>query len=97
MRYLQIVEIQKGLSLFVPFSSHMNLQIVEIQKGLSHTELITTAMANLQIVEIQKGLSHRITPKQKVKNLQIVEIQKGLSLFCFAKVQQIPDIECVFA
>ena len=30
-------------------------------------------------------------------NLQIVEIQKGLSLFCFAKVQQIPDIECVFA
>ena len=30
-------------------------------------------------------------------DLQIVEIQKGLSLFCFAKVQQIPDIECVFA
>ena len=33
----------------------------------------------------------------KTIDLQIVEIQKGLSLFCFAKVQQIPDIECVFA
>ena len=32
-----------------------------------------------------------------INNLQIVEIQKGLSLFCFTKVQQISDIECVFA
>ncbi len=51
---------------------------------------------NLQIVEIQKGLSH---PMSSINDsyLQIVEIQKGLSLFCFTKVQQISDIECVFA
>ena len=51
----------------------------------------------LQIVEIQKGLSREIKESVTEIHLQIVEIQKGLSLFCFAKVQQIPDIECVFA
>ena len=72
-----------------------NLQIVEIQKGLSQT-LVQHDFEDLQIVEIQKGLSRSKVVSIYI-DLQIVEIQKGLSLFCFAKVQQIPDIECVFA
>ena len=37
-KYLQIVEIQKGLSLRPSIDATWNLQIVEIQKGVSRNE-----------------------------------------------------------
>ena len=55
--YLQIVEIQKGLSLSCLISNDADLQIVEIQKGLSLYFNDNGQAQDLQIVEIQKGLS----------------------------------------